>query len=136
MFYRRLECISRQEICSAVKEYCKEKGIDGDTESVNLGGCSLYEVLEEISERLIKYAAQKEKEEFKTAQKRGIEEARKNGVVLGRPKKDIPQAFEKVYKAYRAGTISAGECAKILEINPSSFSYMIKKYENQNAKSE
>ena len=60
MFYRRLECISRQEICSAVKEYCKEKGIDGDTEPV-LGGCSLYEVLEEISERLIKYAAQKER---------------------------------------------------------------------------
>ena len=135
MFYSRLERISRQEICSKIDEYCKEKGIT-ELKSVNLNGYSLSVVIEEISERLIKYAAQKEKEEFKIAQKRGIEKARENGVVLGRPKKDIPQAFEKIYKAYRAGTISAGECAKILEINPSSFSYMIKKYESQNAKSE
>ena len=130
MLYSRLERVSRKDIKRGIEEYCREAGITG-IEDIDINGYGLAEIIEEITNRLVSEVAKEEKESFKSAQKRGIEEAR--DVVLGRPRKEMPPEFEKLYRAYREGTITAGECAKILEIQPSAFSYMIKKYEKKSA---
>ena len=132
VLYSRLERVSRKDIKRGIEEYCREAGITG-IEDIDINGHGLAEIIEEITNRLVSEVAKEEKESFKSAQKRGIEEARERGVVLGRPRKEMPPEFEKLYKAYREGTITAGECAKILEIQPSAFSYMIKKYEKKSA---
>ena len=92
---------------------------------------TLETVVCDIVGRVISECAKEDRRSFKQAQRRGIDEAKARGTVLGRPKKQFPPGFEKLYKAYCAGSITARECADVLEVTPSTFSYMIKKYNRE-----
>ena len=57
----------------------------------------------------------------RTRQQSGIESARKRGVKLGRPAKDIPKNFDKVYLQWSSGEITAVKAAQKLGISRSLF---------------
>ncbi len=130
MIFTQLEKVSEQKIRDVINEYCRENEIK-DAGSTEIAGRSLETVVCDIVGRVISECAKEDRRSFKQAQRRGIDEAKARGTVLGRPKKQFPPGFEKLYKAYCAGSITARECADVLEVTPSTFSYMIKKYNRE-----
>ena len=128
MLYNQLENITEEQVRAGVKKYFRENGKD----NALLKGVDSEEIIVSIVYDIILSIAEEEKENFKKIQKQGIETARANGTTLGRPKTPLPAGFEKIYKAYQSGSITARESAKVLEVPLSTFSYMVKKYRNQN----
>lgn len=128
MLYNQLEAITEEQIRAGVKKYLQENDIQENT----ITGAAGEEIIVSIVYDIILGIAQEEKSNFKKVQKQGIEAARANGITLGRPKKQLPAGFEKIFKAYQSGNITARECAKVLEVPLSTFSYMVKKYRNEN----
>ena len=128
MLYNQLENITEEQVRAGVKKYFRENGKD----NASLKGVDSEEIIVSIVYDIILSIAEEEKENFKKIQKQGIETARANGKTLGRPKLELPAGFEKIYKAYQSGSITARESAKVLEVPLSTFSYMVKKYRNQN----
>lgn len=128
MLYNRLESVTEEQVRAGVKKYFRENKVQGD-DAAGIGG---EDAIVSIVHGIILEIAEEERRNFKKIQKQGIEAARANGKTLGRPKKQLPPGFEKIYKAYQAGNITARECAKVLEVPLSTFSYMVKKYNKEN----
>ena len=128
MLYNQLESITEERIRSEVEKYLQENKDRGAV----IAGTGSEDVIVSIVYDIILSIAEEEKENFKKIQKQGIEAARANGTTLGRPKTPLPAGFEKIYTAYQSGSITARESARVLEVPLSTFSYMVKKYRNQN----
>ena len=130
MLYSQLERVSEDQVRNAVRSYCEELQITG-LETAELCGHRLEDIICAVTQRLILHTAKEERRSFKEAQSRGIKRAKERGVTLGRPKKSFPPGFENLYRTYKAGDITARECSKILDRTPSTFTYMMKKYEKE-----
>ena len=128
MLYNQLENVTEEQVRESVKKYFRENGIG----NIDLAAEDSEDIITSIVCDVITELAAEGKENFKKIQRQGIEAARAKGKTLGRPKKQLPPGFEKIYKAYQAGNITARECAKVLEVPLSTFSYMVKKYRNEN----
>lgn len=59
----------------------------------------------------------------------GIENARRRGVHMGRPWKETPKEFEKVYKSWKEGKITAKQAFTALGLTKNTFYNMVKAHE-------
>lgn len=83
---------------------------------------------------LLSYVAEQERKKTKLRQAEGIEVALKNGVKFGRPKQEINEKFQLVYKEWRAGNFTATESMKKLDMKPNTFYRRVKEYEKRSVK--
>lgn len=80
--------------------------------------------------QIMSYIAQVERENILERQQEGIECAKKKGVKFGRPKKPMPDDFEKIYRQWKEEKISKREASRRLSTNTTLFTRWIKDYEN------
>ena len=78
--------------------------------------------------QLLSYVAQTERENIKQRQKEGIAAARLRGVKFGRPRKMVPENFEKICFLWKEGEISSRKAADELSISQSTFIRWSKEY--------
>lgn len=76
--------------------------------------------------QILSYVAQVERENIHQRQLEGIREAKKRGVVFGRPRKEIPNEFDSVAREWKEGKVSLREGARILETNHTTFERWLK----------
>lgn len=78
-------------------------------------------LIADIVLQLLSYVAQTEREFIRQRQREGIENARMNGVHLGRTPKSKPSNFAEVFEKWERGEISGRKAAKVLGISHTLF---------------
>ena len=91
--------------------------LDTRTKSYDLTG----KFISNIVLQILSYVAQIERENTLQRQSEGIREAKKRGVVFGRPKKEMPENFISVAEDWKSGKVSLRTGAKVLEISHTTF---------------
>ncbi|HEY9575748.1 MAG TPA: recombinase family protein [Lachnospiraceae bacterium] len=76
--------------------------------------------------QILSYVAQIERENTHQRQMEGIREAKKRGVVFGRPKIKIPENFHVVAEQWKDGEISLRKGAALLDTNHTTFERWLK----------
>lgn len=79
--------------------------------------------------QILSYVAQIERENIKQRQAEGIRVAKRNGVRFGRPEREIPEEFDRIYELWKNEKISKREAARQLHTNHNTFSNWIKRQE-------
>jgi len=89
--------------------------------------------------QILSYVAQKERENIKSRQKQGIEVmpivdgkrvSLRTGNPTGRPKAEFPESWERVYKQWRAGEITAVTAFTELGLTKNTFYNLVKRYDS------
>lgn len=88
------------------------------------------EVISDIVLQLLSYVAEQERAFIKQRQAEGIKLAKEKGKRLGKPPIEYPENWDNVYKIWKSGTITAREAMKQLNLKPTSFYKLAKKYKN------
>ncbi len=86
------------------------------------------EVISDIVLQLLSYVAEQERAFIKQRQAEGIKLAKEKGKRLGKPPIEYPENWDNVYKIWKSGTITAREAMKQLNLKPTSFYKLAKKY--------
>lgn len=92
--------------------------------------------MNEVIIQLFTYMLEQEKGRLKKKQAKGIREARYNGVIMGRPKAQLPDNFNQIYFRWKSTQITAVEAMKQLGLKKSTFYKLIKQYEENFKKSK
>lgn len=79
---------------------------------------------------LLSFVAEQELKKIKERQKQGIENAKRNGKHIGRPKVQFPSNWNEQYSKWRAEQITAKECMESLGLKRTSFYKLVKTYES------
>ena len=90
----------------------------------------------EIVAQMLTYTLRQEKEHLKKKQAEGIRAAKKNGIVLGRPRAQLPPNFNQIYFRWKSMQITAVDAMKQLGLKKSTFYKLIKEYEDNFKKSK
>ena len=77
--------------------------------------------------------AEHERNSIRARQAEGIAVAKAKGKHLGRPVQELPKAWERYYKQYKAKEIKAGEFMKLVEMPKATFYKKLKEYEQNQA---
>lgn len=88
------------------------------------------EVISDIVLQLLSYVAEQERAFIKQRQAEGIKLAKEKGKHLGKPPIEYPENWDNVYKVWESGAITAREAMKQLNLKPTSFYKLAKKYKN------
>lgn len=88
------------------------------------------EVISDIVLQLLSYVAEQERAFIKQRQAEGIKLAKEKGKRLGKPPIEYPENWDNVYKVWESGAITAREAMKQLNLKPTSFYKLAKKYKN------
>lgn len=88
------------------------------------------EVISDIVLQLLSYVAEQERAFIKQRQAEGIKLAKEKGKRLGKPPIEYPENWDNVYKVWKSGAITAREAMKQLNLKPTSFYKLVKKYKN------
>lgn len=88
------------------------------------------EVISDIVLQLLSYVAEQERAFIKQRQAEGIKLAKEKGKRLGKPPIEYPANWDNVYKVWKSGAITAREAMKQLNLKPTSFYKLAKKYKN------
>ena len=88
------------------------------------------EVISDIVLQLLSYVAEQERAFIKQRQAEGIKLAKEKGKRLGKPPIEYPENWNNVYKVWKSGAITAREAMKQLNLKPTSFYKLAKKYKN------
>lgn len=88
------------------------------------------EVISDIVLQLLSYVAEQERAFIKQRQAEGIKLAKEKGKRLGKPPIENPENWDNVYKVWKSGAITAREAMKQLNLKPTSFYKLAKKYKN------
>ena len=80
---------------------------------------------------VVRRVNQADTEWHKTRQQMGIESARKRGVKLGRPAKEMPKSFEKVYLRWAAGEMTSAKAAQKLGVSRTLFYRWVSTWRNR-----
>lgn len=86
------------------------------------------EVISDIVLQLLSYVAEQERAFIKQRQAEGIKLAIEKGKRLGKPPIEYPENWDNVYKIWKSGAITAREAMKQLNLKPTSFYKLAKKY--------
>lgn len=86
------------------------------------------EVISDIVLQLLSYVAEQERAFIKQRQAEGIKLAKEKGKRLGKPPIEYPENWDNVYKVWKSGAITAREAMKQLNLKPTSFYKLAKKY--------
>lgn len=81
--------------------------------------------------QILSYVAQVERENIRQRQAEGIKEAKENGVRFGRPCRDMPKDFVKIYRLWAAREISLREASRRLETNHNTFHRWVRVYRQE-----
>lgn len=84
----------------------------------------------DLALQILSYVAQIERENIHQRQAEGIRSAKARGVRFGRPQKQFPKNFEKVYQLYKNNIISKREAARRLATNHVTFTNLMNRYED------
>lgn len=87
------------------------------------------EVISDIVLQLLSYVAEQERAFIKQRQAEGIKLAKEKGKRLGKPPIEYPENWDNVYKVWKSGAITAREAMKQLNLKPTSFYKLAKKYD-------
>lgn len=90
---------------------------------------SLGSFITDLVLQILSWLAEEERERTKKRQREGIEEAKKAGKHLGRPKVTFTDQFVKAYQQWKAGNITAVKAIELADIGKSTFYRLVKKYE-------
>lgn len=71
--------------------------------------------------QILSYVAQIERENIKQRQMEGIRGAKENGVKFGRPLKQIPDNFTKIFRDWLDGEISQNKASQLLGVDRKTF---------------
>lgn len=71
--------------------------------------------------QILSYVAQTERENIRQRQKEGIAAAKLRGVQFGRPRKQVPEEFGEILRAFRCKKISSRQAANLLGISQDTF---------------
>lgn len=88
------------------------------------------EVISDIVLQLLSYVAEQERAFIKQRQAEGIKLAKEKGKHLGKPPIEYHENWDNVYKVWESGAITAREAMKQLNLKPTSFYKLAKKYKN------
>ena len=88
------------------------------------------EVISDIVLQLLSYVAEQERAFIKQRQAEGLKLAKEKGKRLGKPPIEYPENWDNVYKVWKSGAITAREAMKQLNLKPTSFYKLVKKYKN------
>lgn len=77
--------------------------------------------------QILSFVAESERVNIRTRQAQGIEAAKKRGVVFGRPRKELPEEFEKYVEEWAEKRISLEDVLEICNISRSTFYRMVQK---------
>lgn len=91
----------------------------------------LEKVISSIVLELLSYMAEREREMINKRQAEGIAEAKKDGVVFGRPKVSITDEFKQIYGEWKQGSLTAVEAMKRVDMKPNTFYRRVKEYESK-----
>lgn len=91
---------------------------------------SISQLIYSLTIQVLSFAAENEVKTKHNAQMLGIEEAKKKGVVFGRPAKR-PENFESYYAKWKAGNITAVSAAKALNISRTTFYKLVRLRESE-----
>lgn len=86
--------------------------------------------------QILSYTAEKERDNIHKRQEQGIEIAKNKGVKFGRPAKDFPENWEKVYDKWKNGNITAVSAMQETGLTKPTFYRLVKKYEADRTLSE
>jgi len=87
------------------------------------------EVISDIVLQLLSYVAEQERAFIKQRQAEGIKLAKEKGKRLGKPPIEYPENWDNVYKVWKSSAITAREAMKQLNLKPTSFYKLAKKYD-------
>ena len=73
----------------------------------------------------------KEREKRRKTQREGMRQAKENGVSFGRPKKVLPDNYERIYKDFLEKRITAEQAAKYCGVGLSTFYRKVKMYRKE-----
>ena len=86
--------------------------------------------------QILSWMAEEERERIRKRQREGIDVALKNGVVFGRPKAQITEGFEEVYRRWKAGEMTAVKAMQEVDLKKTTFYKLVREYEEEvNSKS-
>lgn len=91
----------------------------------------LENLISDIILQLLSYMAEDERTRIKERQREGIKAALDKGVKFGRPKIEVGENFEEVYKAWKAKEITAVKAMAILGLKSNTFYRRVKEYESE-----
>lgn len=87
------------------------------------------EVISDIVLQLLSYVAEQERSFINQRQSEGIKNAKEKGVRFGKPPIEYPNNWNKVYTIWQNKEITAREAMKRLNLKPTSFYKLAKKYQ-------
>ena len=126
---------NHEEIIEQWKVITKEKNADifvldfSLLNTTNQVGGVTGKFLADLVLQILSYVAQIERENIKQRQAEGIRVAKRNGVRFGRPEREIPEEFDRIYELWKNEKISKREAARQLHTNHNTFSNWIKRQE-------
>ena len=88
----------------------------------------LGEVISDIVLQLLGYVAEQERTFIKQRQAEGIKIAKEKGKKLGKSPIQYPDNWKEVYTVWKSGSITAREAMKRMNLKPTSFYKLAKKY--------
>ena len=89
----------------------------------------------DLTLQILAYVAQTERENIHRRQAEGIAAARHRGVRFGAPEKPLPQNFELLYRAWRAGDLPLEEVLRRCCMKRSTFYKRLKEYQAERKES-
>ncbi|MFX3623438.1 MAG: recombinase family protein [Ectobacillus sp.] len=89
---------------------------------------SLGSFITDLVLQILSWLAEEERERTKKRQREGIDEAKKVGKHLGRPKATFTDEFIEAYQQWKAGNITAVKAIELSRIGKSTFYRLVKKY--------
>ena len=79
--------------------------------------------------QVLSFVAERERDNIRKRQNQGIAVAKAKGVKFGRPKQVIDDNFEKVYKRWKSGEITAVKAMGLCKMKRNTFYRRVKEYE-------
>ena len=86
------------------------------------------EVISDIVLQLLGYVAEQERAFIRQRQSEGIKLAKEKGKRFGRPSIKYPDNWADVYNVWKSGSITAREAMKRLNLKPTTFYKLVKKF--------
>lgn len=137
LYIKSIDRLGRnKELIKQYLEQLKKKGvrlkvIDIPTTMQDLpqGQEWLIDMINNIIIEVYTSLAEHERTTINQRQAEGIAAAKEKGKHLGRPKAELPKAWERYYKQYKAKEIKAGEFMKLVEMPKATFYKKLKEYE-------
>ena len=137
LYIKSLDRLGRnKELIKKYLEQLKKKGvrlkiIDIPTtmQDMPVGQEWVIDMINNIIIEVYASIAENERVTINQRQKEGIAVAKAKGKHLGRPVQELPKAWERYYKQYKAKEIKAGEFMKLVEMPKATFYKKLKEYE-------